>query len=168
MTRRTLFSLIAASALGMLAAPVHAQSASAQNFPSKPIKLIVPFPPGSATDTLARVYGQAMSASIGQPVLVENKAGADGAISATEVMRAAPDGYTLLFATNSPMAAAPALKKNPPYNPVTDFTPIVDIGRYTFFVYPAARPPASCPQRSLLTWPASRWFTCRTRANRRR
>jgi tripartite-type tricarboxylate transporter receptor subunit TctC len=76
-----------------------------------------------------------MSASIGQPVLVENKAGADGAISATEVMRAAPDGYTLLFATNSPMAAAPALKKNPPYNPVTDFTPIVDIGRYTFFVY---------------------------------
>lgn len=108
--------------------------AQAQGYPAKPVKMVVPFPPGSATDTIARVFASAIAPSMGQPVLVENKAGADGAISATEVMRAAPDGYTLLFATNSPMSAAPALKKNPPYDPVTDFTPITDIGRYTFFI----------------------------------
>ena len=83
---------------------------------------------------IARVIGASVSSAIGQPVLVENKAGADGAIAGTEVVRAAPDGYTLLMATNSPMAAAPAMKKNPPYDPVTDFTPISDIGRYTFFI----------------------------------
>ncbi len=107
---------------------------AAQTYPAKPIRLVVPFPPGSATDTIARAFGGAVSQSIGQTVVVENKAGADGAISGAEVVRAAPDGYTLLFATNSPMAVAPSLKKNPPYDPVRDFTPIADIGRYTFFV----------------------------------
>ena len=67
-------------------------------------------------------------------MLVENKAGADGAISGAKVMRAPSDGYTLFFATNSPMAVAPAMRKNPPYDPIRDFTPIADIGRYTFFV----------------------------------
>ena len=107
-------------------------------YPNKPIKIIVPFPGGSATDTISRILGASVSGAIGQPVLVENKAGADGAIAAGEVMRAAPDGYTLLMATNSPMSAVPALKKVPPYDPVNDFTPITDIGRYTFFivVYP--------------------------------
>ncbi|HWS74638.1 MAG TPA: tripartite tricarboxylate transporter substrate binding protein, partial [Quisquiliibacterium sp.] len=95
---------------------------------------VVPFPPGSATDTIARAFGGAVSQSLGQPVLVENKAGADGAISGAEVTRAPSDGYTLFFATNSPMAVAPAMRKNPPYDPIRDFTPIADIGRYTFFV----------------------------------
>jgi tripartite-type tricarboxylate transporter receptor subunit TctC len=103
-------------------------------YPNKPIKIIVPFPGGSATDTISRILGASVSGAIGQPVLVENKAGADGAIAAGEVMRAAPDGYTLLMATNSPMSAVPAMKKVPPYDPVTDFTPITDIGRYTFFI----------------------------------
>jgi tripartite-type tricarboxylate transporter receptor subunit TctC len=107
--------------------------ASAQ-YPNKPIRLIVPFPAGSATDTISRILGASVSGAIGQPVVVENKAGADGAIAAGEVMRAAPDGYTLLMATNSPMSAVPALKKVPPYDPVNDFTPITDIGRYTFFI----------------------------------
>lgn len=111
-----------------------ALTASAQSWPAKPVRLVVPFPPGSATDTVARAFGGAVAQSIGQPVLVENKAGADGAISGAEVVRAAPDGYTLFFATNSPMAVAPAMKKNPPYDPIRDFTPIADIGRYTFFV----------------------------------
>ena len=111
-----------------------ALTAAAQSYPGKPIRLVVPFPAGSATDTVARSFGASVSQAIGQPILVENKAGADGAIAGMEVVRAAPDGYTLLFATNSPMAAAPALKKSPPYDPLRDFTPIADIGRYTFFV----------------------------------
>src|SRR5438093_12177460 len=108
-------------------------AASAQ-FPGKPIRLVVPFPAGSATDTISRILGNSVSQAIGQPIVVENKAGADGAIAAAEVAKSPPDGYTLLMATNSPMSAVPAMKKNPPYDPVADFTPISDIGRYTFFV----------------------------------
>jgi tripartite-type tricarboxylate transporter receptor subunit TctC len=103
-------------------------------FPNKPIRVVVPFPAGSATDTITRVLAQSVSQAVGQSVVVENKAGADGAIAAAEVAKAAPDGYTLLMATNSPMSAVPAMKKNPPYDPVADFTPITDVGRYTFFI----------------------------------
>jgi len=108
-------------------------SAAAQ-YPVKPIRIVVPFPAGSATDTISRILGQAVSQSIGQTIVVDNKAGADGAIAGAEVAKAAPDGYTLLMATNSPMAAVPALRKSPPYDVLTDFTPISDIGRYTFFI----------------------------------
>ena len=103
-------------------------------YPAKAIRVVVPFPAGSATDTITRVLAQSVSQSVGQTLVVENKAGADGAIAAAEVAKAAPDGYTLLMATNSPMSAVPAMKKNPPYDPVADFTPITDIGRYTFFI----------------------------------
>ena len=120
--------LVAGLVLGALCTVAYAQ------YPNKPIKIIVPFPAGSATDTISRILGNSVSNAVGQPVLVENKAGADGAIAASEVMRAAPDGHTLLMATNSPMSAVPALKKVPPYDPVADFTPISDIGRYTFFI----------------------------------
>lgn len=119
--------LVLAAAL-LVAVPALAQ------FPNKPIRIVVPFGAGSATDLISRVIGGSVSAAIGQPVIVDNKAGADGAIAAAEVMKAAPDGYTLLMATNSPMSVVPAMKKSPPYDPVADFTPITDIGRYTFFV----------------------------------
>src|SRR5262245_50038025 len=122
MFRHLLWALVVASAA------VHAQ------YPSKPIRVVVPFPAGSATDTITRVLSQSVSQSIGQTLVVENKAGADGAIAAAEVARAPADGYTLLMATNSPMSAVPAMKKTPPYDPVADFTPITDIGRYTFFI----------------------------------
>jgi tripartite-type tricarboxylate transporter receptor subunit TctC len=127
-------ALVAAGAAAVAGALAPMRLARAQAYPSKPIKLIVPFPAGSATDAIARVMGASVASAIGQPLVVENKAGADGAIAGAEVVRAAPDGYTLLMATNSPMAAAPAMKKNPPYDPITDFTPISDIGRYTFFI----------------------------------
>ena len=104
-------------------------------YPNKSIRVVVPFPAGSATDTITRILGASVSAAVGQTLVVDNKVGADGAIAAADVAKAAPDGYTLLMATNSPMAAVPALKKNPPYDPVADFTPITDIGRYTFFLY---------------------------------
>ena len=104
-------------------------------YPNKSIRVVVPFPAGSATDTITRILGASVSTAVGQTVVIDNKVGADGAIAAADVAKAAPDGYTLLMATNSPMAAVPALKKNPPYDPVADFTPITDIGRYTFFLY---------------------------------
>jgi len=134
MIRRSLPARFAAALLALSVVLAAAPAAQAQAFPSKPIRVVVPFPPGSATDTIARVIGNSVSASIGQPVLVDNKAGADGAIAGTEVARAAPDGYTLLMATNSPLSAVPAMKKVPPYDPVNDFTPITDIGRYTFLL----------------------------------
>ena len=103
-------------------------------YPARPVRVIVPFPAGSATDTITRILASSVGASLGQPLLVENKAGADGAIAAAEVAKAPADGYTLLMATNSPMSAVPAMKKSPPYDPLADFTPITDIGRYTFFI----------------------------------
>jgi tripartite-type tricarboxylate transporter receptor subunit TctC len=107
--------------------------ASAQ-YPAKPIRVVVPFPAGSSTDIITRVLSGSVSQAIGQTLVVDNKAGADGAIAAAEVAKAPADGYTLLMATNSPMSAVPAMKKSPPYDPVADFTPITDIGRYTFFI----------------------------------
>jgi tripartite-type tricarboxylate transporter receptor subunit TctC len=113
-----------------LAAPLIALG----QYPGKPIRVVVPFPAGSATDTITRILANSVSQSLGQPLVVENKAGADGAIAAAEVAKSPADGYTLLMATNSPMSAVPAMKKNPPYDPVNDFSPITDIGRYTFFI----------------------------------
>jgi tripartite-type tricarboxylate transporter receptor subunit TctC len=114
----------------LLAMPL---AVSAQ-FPSKPIRVVVPFPAGSATDTVTRILANSVSQAVEQPLVVENKAGADGAIAATEVAKSPADGYTLLMATNSPMSAVPAMKRVPPYDPVADFTPITDVGRYTFFI----------------------------------
>jgi tripartite-type tricarboxylate transporter receptor subunit TctC len=119
------------AALALVAFPL----AVLAQFPAKPLKIVVPFPGGSATDTVARILANSVSQSIGQPVIVENKAGADGAIAGAEVAKSPPDGYTLLMATNSPMSAVPAMRKSPPYDPVADFTPVTDVGRYTFFLY---------------------------------
>jgi tripartite-type tricarboxylate transporter receptor subunit TctC len=127
--------LVCAIALSALAL-----SAAAQ-YPNRPIRIIVPFPAGSATDTVGRILGQSVSAAIGQAVVIENKVGADGAIAGAEVAKAPPDGYTLLLATNSPIAVVPALRKSPPYDPITDFTPITDVGRYTFFLFVNAEVP---------------------------
>jgi tripartite-type tricarboxylate transporter receptor subunit TctC len=120
--------LVCGIALALASCTVQAQ------FPAKPIRVVVPFPAGSATDTVGRVLAASVSQAVGQPVVVENKAGADGAIAAAEVAKAPADGYTLLLATNSPLSAVPAMKKVPPYDPVADFTPITDVGRYTFFI----------------------------------
>ncbi|MSQ19480.1 MAG: tripartite tricarboxylate transporter substrate binding protein [Betaproteobacteria bacterium] len=96
--------------------------------------MVVPFPAGSATDAIARVIAAPLSQALGQPVIVENKAGADGAIAATDVARANPDGHTLLLATNSPMAAIPSMRKTPPYDAINDFAPISLAGYYSFYL----------------------------------
>ncbi len=128
-------------AITSIAAALLSVAAAAQQFPSRPIRMVVPFPAGSATDAIGRILAQPVSAAIGQSVLIDNKAGADGAIAGSEVANAAPDGYTILLATNSPMSAVPAMRKTPPYDPVTDFAPITDVGRYSFFLFANAAAP---------------------------
>jgi tripartite-type tricarboxylate transporter receptor subunit TctC len=108
--------------------------AQAQAYPSKPIRFVIPFGAGSATDALARIAGQELEQILGQPIIVVQKPGADGALAAGEVKRAAPDGYTFMFGTNSPLAVVPNMQKEPPYNVLTDFTPVTFLGENTFFI----------------------------------
>ena len=106
----------------------------ADNYPSKPIKAIVPFAPGSATDQIGRAFAAKMAESLGQPVVVENRPGANGMIGADVVAKSTADGYTLLFGTNSTNAALKSLVKNLPYNQDTAFTPIGYFGSVPLIV----------------------------------
>ena len=109
--------------------------AAVAQYPNKPIRLIVGFPPGGSADPTTRIIGQALSEQLKQPVVVENRPGADSALAAEQMTRAEPDGYTLMFASNSAMTAAVALRKEPRYDPLKDFTPISMVGRATVFFY---------------------------------
>ena len=106
---------------------------AAAQYPAKPVQLVVPFPAGGPTDTAARTVAQAMSKSLGQPVLVQNKPGADGAIAALAVANAPADGYTLFFTTSSTMALP--LTTKPPAFQVSDFAPVGAVGKFAFCMY---------------------------------
>ncbi len=108
--------------------------APAAAYPNKPIKAIVPFAPGSATDQIGRAFAQKMSEQLGQPILVENRAGVNGMLGADAVAKSAPDGYTLLVGTNSTNAALKSLMKKLPYDQDTAFAPIAYLGSVPLIV----------------------------------
>lgn len=119
-------TLIAASIAALAAFP--APGASAQGYPVKPIRLIVPFAPGGPNDIVGRVVAQKVSELIGQPIIVDNRAGAGGAVGTAAVGVASPDGYTLLISGTSSLAINPGLYKKLPYDPIRDFAPVSLVG----------------------------------------
>src|SRR5215510_7678101 len=122
--------------------------AAAQTVPSgKPVTMVVPFPPGPSLDLVARLTGARLAEALGQPVVVENRTGANGTLGSGAVARAAPDGHTLLFTTASTHVTAVHLMKSLPYDPVNDFTPIVAaVEPVTCLVVNGALPVNSLPE----------------------
>lgn len=129
-------------AAGVLAcAALFCASVNAQ-FPTKPITIVMPYQPGSSTDGLVRTVAAGAAAELGQTIVVDNKPGADGLIACSDVAKAAPDGYRILFGTGGSLVAVPALRKVPPYDAVKDFTPLAGLADFSHFLFVNASLPA--------------------------
>ena len=126
--------LLAGSMIAVLGAGTGAAQTVATQYPSRPIRAVVPFPGGGGPMNVAGRVVQLMNTSLGQPVVLDNRPGADGAIGADLVLKSAPDGHTLFVASNSAMSGLPHLRKKPPYDPLTAFAPVAFIGRITFML----------------------------------
>jgi tripartite-type tricarboxylate transporter receptor subunit TctC len=135
-------SMIPSNVIRTLAAGVaalaFAATAIAQQYPSKPIRIVVPYPPGGTSDILARAVGRKITETLGQPVIVENKPGATGNIGADYVAKSPPDGYTLLLADIGSLAISPSVSTALPFDPVKDFTPVIMVAYspHLLAVYP--------------------------------
>lgn len=125
---KLLKTLILAAGVAVLPVLPVLSTAHAQGFPTKPISLIIPFPPGGPTDAMARTLAAEIRDQLGQPVIVENRAGAGGNIGADFVARAEPDGHTLMFGTSGPLAINSSLYRKISYDPVKSFTPVIQVG----------------------------------------
>ncbi|MCX7152524.1 MAG: tripartite tricarboxylate transporter substrate binding protein [Proteobacteria bacterium] len=124
------FMAIVLYGCSLLAATAQAQPAKPAPYPTKPVRWIVPFPPGGATDLLGRFVAQRLSETWGQPVVIENRAGASGTIGSDLVAKAAPDGHIFVVGTTSSHAVSPALNPNIPYDNLRDFTPVALIATF--------------------------------------
>src|SRR5712672_1841942 len=120
--RFALLCLLASASICATAAPLRAQT-----YPSKPIRLVVPFGPGGPTDVSARIVAQVVQSSLGQSVVIENRPGAGGALGSKSVANAEPDGYTLLIGTSATLGVVPALMKNPGYDPLKSFAAVAKV-----------------------------------------
>ena len=143
-TRRTVAATLALLSATLLLAIAPAAPAAAQEFPSRPIRFVVPFPPGSGTDTSARYFGRKLTELTGQPVVVDNKPGANGFIAVKTVLASPADGYTVFVGSNSTLAVNVALFRALPYDPTTDLAPLTMMMRApALIVVPGASPHAS-------------------------
>jgi tripartite-type tricarboxylate transporter receptor subunit TctC len=136
---RALTTTLAITAAAMIAAPAAAQD----SYPSKSIRIVVPYPPGGQTDAYARILAQSMQAAWGQSVVVDNRAGANGLIGTNIVKQAAPDGYTLLFTANSAHTLGPLLREPRPFDSIADFTPVAIGVTYPMYLLIDQRIPAT-------------------------
>ena len=129
-------------AAAMLAVLLLAAAAHAQTYPSRPVRIIVPFPPGGTTDILARISAERLQSTLGQPFLIENRSGAGGVIGTEAAAKAAPDGYTLMLSSSAPLAVGLKLYKKLPYDTLRDFTPVAMIADVTVVLVssPAFKP----------------------------
>jgi len=123
--------LLRAASLVLL---MSALCAGAQTYPNKPIRLVVPYPPGALTDLLGRAIGERLAAALKQPVVVDNRPGAGTLVGAEAVAKSPADGYTLLMATSTTLGISPALYRKSPIDPVKDFAPVAQVGSVTFFL----------------------------------
>jgi tripartite-type tricarboxylate transporter receptor subunit TctC len=126
---RKLLLVLAAAAAVCFNAPSYAEE-----YPTRPVTIVNPFGPGSASDTLCRIIADRLGSALGQPLIVEDRPGADGALAALYVHHQPADGYTLLMATNSPLSADPYLHKDVNYDPVKDFVPVTRVGSFTLML----------------------------------
>ncbi len=131
-----------AALLLVLAAPLLAAPAVADDYPSRPIRLIVPYAPGGGADSVARIVAKRVSESIGQPIVIENRGGAGSIVGTDMVAKAAPDGYTLLLGQSGPISINPAVYKTLPYDPVKDFAPITMTTAYPYMLVVNSELPA--------------------------